>query len=264
MRRFLATLPLLLLIGCDGGDGDLPSKPLASEYGSGSRFAQILGPAKWLDAKNATSKQCATPSATKEFVTGATIVAIDRYDETGTGAVGNYWLEDTAADPADYSGATLFNVSFSPPDLRLSPGDVVDFLGQYTEFIGPSVGPFGGCVTLPEFEGTVSFRFDANRDVAPKVVDEKELEDYVSARKHLGQLVKVENVKLLENGGDQGGRYTALINNKNGPVLSNELYDAQKEGPPWKLGGTFKSVTGVLTYFYGFHIAPRSPADFEN
>jgi hypothetical protein len=37
----------------------------------------------------------------------------------------------------------------------------------------------------------------------------------------------------------------------------------QTLGPPMPAGATFKSITGVVTYFGGFHIAPRSAADFE-
>jgi hypothetical protein len=45
--------------------------------------------------------------------------------------------------------------------------------------------------------------------------------------------------------------------------LSNELFDLKNEGPPLATGTEFAAVTGVLTYFYGFKIAPRSAADFE-
>ena len=40
------------------------------------------------------------------------------------------------------------------------------------------------------------------------------------------------------------------------------LYDLKNDGPTLEAGGTFSAVTGVLTYFYGFKIAPRSPDDF--
>ena len=47
------------------------------------------------------------------------------------------------------------------------------------------------------------------------------------------------------------------------PKISNELYDLLNEGPALAQGVKLKSVTGIVTYFYGFKIAPRSPDDFE-
>ena len=89
---------------------------------------------------------------------------------------------------------------------------------------------------------------------------------YDNARPFLGMLVTLKNVTLAAAGVNSEGRYTAAINV--GPVLAtevpyiaNELYDIQTEGPALDAGTTFASVTGILTYFYSFDIAPRSPAD---
>jgi hypothetical protein len=43
------------------------------------------------------------------------------------------------------------------------------------------------------------------------------------------------------------------------PKLSNELYALQDL--ELAAGNTFKSITGVITYFYGFKLAPRSAED---
>jgi hypothetical protein len=48
------------------------------------------------------------------------------------------------------------------------------------------------------------------------------------------------------------------------PSISNELFDLKALGPPLAKDVTFKAVTGIITYFYGFKIAPRSADDFEN
>jgi hypothetical protein len=253
--------------GDNGGGGDPPTKPAANEFGSCSRLADVIGPAEWLDPSDEMSERCSPPPDERVCISGATVIAIDRFDETNKAAVGNYYVEDTEED-ADYSGVTVFAPAFSPPDLRLAEGDVIDIFGLRTEFLGPSVGKFGGCRTLPELSGTLSFRFDGNRPLPPKVIPVGDLKSYESARKHLGKLVTIENVKLASDGTEASGRYTAELDVGGGieaadvPRISNELFDLKTLGPSLVMGGTFSSITGVVTYFYGFKIAPRSAADF--
>jgi hypothetical protein len=272
-HRLAALVALTLLQSAcgGGGGGDAPSQPVADVFGGCARFAEIGGPATWQNPADAMSEACKPPLDRHVCVSGATIVAIDRYDETGKGAIGNYYAEDTEGD-ADYSGMTIFDPSFSPPDLRLAEGDVVDAVGSRTEFLGPAAGKFGNCKTLPEVNGTLSFRFDSNRPVAPKVIPVTDLKTYDSARKHLGKLVTVKSVIIATGGAGSSGRYTAALDVGGGipagdvPQVSNELFDLAHyggdAGPSGLTAGmTFASITGVVTYFYGFKIAPRSAAD---
>jgi hypothetical protein len=260
----------ILLIACGGGNGDAPAAPLGNEYGDGARIAELVGEAHWLDPADKESERCSQPPDRRVYITGATLVAIDRFDETGEGARGNFYVQDSADEPAEHSGMTVFRPSFSPPDLRLVPGDVVDLLGVLTEFLGPSVGRFGQCRTLPEIGGTMSFRFENGR-VEPKLVPLEALTSYESARKYVGMLVRVEGegVSIAGAPTSSAGRYAASINVGEGvsaedvPKISNDLYDLEADGPPLADGATFHAITGVLTYFYGFKIAPRSPDDFE-
>lgn len=267
--------PLLLvfLLGCSGtgsgGAGDPPSKPHANELGDGSRVTSVLGPASWASKTDAMSEACSgKPADHKVYITGVTINAIDAFDETGKGARGNFYVQDAVAEPTPYSGVTVFAPSFSPPDLRLAPGDVTDVLGVLQEFSGPSSGPFPYCRTLPEIGGTMSFRFE-NGEVEPTTIPLSDLKAYETARPWLGMLVRVENVTIPIAPSVSGGRFSASIDVGGGieagdvPHISNELYDLVKDGPFIGEGTTFKSVTGIVTYFYGFKIAPRSPADFE-
>lgn len=271
--RTCSALPLIaaaapLLGACGGGDGDASAIPLADERGGGARIAEIVGDAGWLAPEDEESRRCAVPPARRAHVTGATIVAIDRFDETGEGARGNYYVQDSADEPVPYSGMTVFQPAFSPPDLRLIPGDVIDVLGEITEFLGPSAGRFGGCRTLPQIGGTLSFRFE-DHPAAPIHVPLAHLRGYASARPYIGMLVRVEGVSIAGDPSSRDGRYAASIDVGAGvppaevPRLSNELYDLEREGPPLADGASFQSVTGVLTYFYGFKIAPRCPADFQ-
>ena len=112
-----------------GGTGDPPSVPLADPCGGGRRMSDVVGPATWLKASDSMSKTCAYPLDTSVSLAGLRIVAIDSFDETGNGSTGNYYAQDACATPAPYQGMTIYAPSFSPPDLRLFPGDVVDLFG---------------------------------------------------------------------------------------------------------------------------------------
>jgi hypothetical protein len=64
------------------------------------------------------------------------------------------------------------------------------------------------------------------------------------------------------------GRYSVRIDTGDAtlmsndiPSISNELYDMKTLGPALQQGQVAASVTGIVTYFYAFHIAPRSAAD---
>jgi hypothetical protein len=265
-------LAAAFLGACDGGVGDPPSKPLADELGGCGRLAKTIGPATWLDPKQPLSESCPLiPPDRTVCLSGLSIVAIDKYDETGDGkSSGNFYVEDTSAVPPPFAGVTIFRPSFSPPDLRLAEGDVVDFLGTYQEFGGPSSFKFANCRTLPELSGALTFRFDNNLPLTPKVVPIEDLKTYDLGRQHLGTLVKLVNVTLDPDGAtSSGGRYTSgievgsIANVADVPQVTNELFDMKTNGPPMPGGATFKSITGVVTYFGGFHISPRSLADFE-
>ncbi len=281
LRRFsvatsFSTVGLLLaavfLGACDGGTGDQPSKPAANELGSCGHLATTIGPATWVDPNDNLSASCkGIPPDRTVCLSGMSVVAIDHFDETGDGkSSGNYYVEDTSSDPPPYAGMTIFRPSFSPPDLRLAEGDVVDFLGTYTEFSGPNSFKFSNCRTLPELSGALTFRFDNNLPLTPKVIPIEDLKTYETGRPHIGTLVKLVNVQLDPDGASSSsGRYTsglevgAIANVADVPQVTNELFDMKTQGPPMPGGATFKSITGVVTYFASFHISPRSAADFE-
>jgi hypothetical protein len=198
-------------------------------------------------------------------VSGVTVVAADKYDETGDGSTGNFYVQDTLKVPVPYSGMTVYAPSFSPPDLRLAAGDVADLAGTLLEFLGPSSGRFGQCRTLPEIGGAMSLRFEGG-EVIPATIELSELYTYEGARKYLGMLVRLENVAIGGNPTSSSGRYSAPLKvdvkdlpGGDIPKLSNELFALQDVG--LAAGSSFKSITGVVTYFYGFKLAPRSAED---
>lgn len=268
----VAALAPVFLVACgtgstgSGSTGDAPSEPEANALGTCSRLSEVLTEARWLEPSNSMSQNCDPPANTRVCISGVTVVAIDKFDETGAGAFGNYYVQDALAEPEPYTGVTVFAPSFSPPDLRLGVGDVTDILGTYMEFLGPSVSPFGQCRTLPEVTGAMSMRFEGSSP-KPLTIPLNELLTYESARRYIGMLVRVDEVEVTSIS-ESGGRYTANlkvnvpISPKDVPRLSNDLFDLGGIG--LKQGDKIRAVTGVLTYFYGFKISPRSAEDLES
>lgn len=273
--HIFAAAALLLLSACDpnvsegGGTGDPASTPVADPCGGGTRLPDVVGTATWTNMNASNAAACKYPVDKPVNLPGVRIAAIDRFDETGEGQSGNFFVVDACSAPAPFGGMTVYAPSFSPPDLRLFPGDVVDLHGNITEFPGPSGAEFQYCRTLPEVGGTLTFRFELGPDIAPHTIPLSDLKSYDGARQWLGMLVRVENVKLTADPKLSSGRFTAPIDVGGGieqadvPLLSNELFDMQKLGPPLAKDTTFKAVTGIITYFYGFKLAPRSADDFE-
>jgi hypothetical protein len=273
----LAPLACALLVGCGSGgnQGDAPSDPRANAYGDGARVHEIIGPATWLDPDDVESTSCVIPPDSSVRVTGVSVLALDAFDETGGGDTGNIYVQD-AALPADglYAGATTYGVGFSPPDLRVVPGDIVDLTGVFTEFPGPNVGKFEFCRTLPELSGTMEFRFEAAPS-APIVVPASVFASYEAARPYFGSLVTVQNLELIDNPYESNGRYSIRFFAAPGlmdaeiPSITNELMDLEARvveltGNPKMVeteGLVLPAVTGIMTYFYGIHLAPRSADD---
>lgn len=267
LTPLLFLLPLAPLLGAcsySAGVGDPPSEPAASVLGTGSRIHDVFGPADWYDPKAKAGDKCDYPVEHNVRVTGVTVMAVDRFDEVSDGAVGNVYVEDTTQEPTEYQGMTVYSPAFTPPDLRVAPGDVLDLSGIYQEFIGPGDG-FDSCQTLPEIGGTASFRFEGSV-VPPKKVKLSDLSTYEDARRYLGMLVTIDDVTISNDPSESnsnlasGGRYNAPIG-IGAPTLSNELFDLKNGAVTLAKGTQLKSVTGVVTFFYSFHIAPRSDED---
>src|SRR5688572_17587451 len=98
---------LVTAAACGSPEGDLPSKPRPNLLGDGQRLHKILGPAEW-ESDDPMDEGCDFPSDRDVRVTGVVVVAIDRYDETGAGADGNFYVQDALDEPIAYSGVTVF------------------------------------------------------------------------------------------------------------------------------------------------------------
>ncbi len=195
-------------------------------------------------------------------VSRAVIVAIDNYDETrdgkGRGAV---YVQDVSSN-RPYSGVSLYRPTMLPSSATPAPGDVFQLTnGQYQEnrTIGTTVD-FGEKY-LPQIAfatGTFAFEYVPP---PPAVVTVADLSTWESGKAYVGMLVKLENVSVTSWRNDGKGRVTgALGAGRDAPAISNELIDVEAAAQ----GRTsFKSVTGVVTFFFNLKVAPRSAADLE-
>ncbi len=257
-----ATLQLSLVLslglcGCSAGGGDTPARrEIGPPVGAGKRIREVADPGI---ADRA-------PPGSEVNVTGVTVVAVDTFDETKNGrSRGTIFVQDLGSvEP--YSGISLFAPAFVPGDLRVAAGDVLDLRGEYQENknIGTAIFPEGQ--VLPQLARPVAtFRYDF-RPPEPREIDIKDLNDYAQGRRWIGMLVTVKNVtvdvKLSENSGRVTGFLTpkgSAADDRNRVTVTNELYDLKTTDAESNQG--YASITGVVTYFFNLHIAPRSAAD---
>ncbi len=255
---FLGALGIVALAACAEGDGDPPAtKVLGPPVGSGNRIREIADPG--IAGRPG-------PGAVVN-VTGVTVVAVDNFDETKNGrSRGTIYVQDLGGEQP-YSGIGLFAPAFVPGDLRVAAGDVLDLRGEYQENknIGTAVFPEGH--VLPQLSRPVAqFRYDFTPP-NPVVIDVNDLNDFVGkGRRWIGMLVTVKNVKLDGRLGENSGRVTGFLtakgtnpDDRNRPTVTNELFDLK----PTDVGENqeFASITGIVTYFFNLHIAPRNAAD---
>jgi hypothetical protein len=259
----------LLAVAPVGCENSLPNDPASdggagSALGNGQRIRDLMNP----------SLKGHPASGALVTITGATYLTTDTYDETHDGkSKGTVFIQDVPANATSvlpYSGASLYSPTYLPANLRPAPGDVLDLVGTYSfsASLGSAVFPAGtGLVQISK--PVVQPRFEYELP-APTVISVSDLDDYQKGLQWNGMLVTVENVVLpdsLVNGGT--GRWTVHISSdvsSNGPTLANELFDVStwnsaQANPPLAAGQTLKSVTGIVTWFFNYHVCPRSPAD---
>ncbi len=266
------------LLGCrnDAANGDVPPTPIANQYGGGTHISSQIqnvdgsygfyGPAPWYQPSNINSTNCPYPPTLVENITGVTVVAVDTWDETGNGALGTVYVQDTVGltdwhQIPIYAGTSLYDATYSPPDLRPLAGDVLDISAEYEEYQGPYDFIFSECETLPQVTGAASFRFLGT--VPPPVqIEPPALASYGGGREYESMLVTVNGVCIAANGVESSGRYTADVTVPGTTwQIDDELFDLPHQYP-LSAGQCFASVTGIVTYFGTYHLAPRNLDDF--
>jgi hypothetical protein len=258
-----------LSCGSRAGNDKSQDQSVPSPYGVGVRIRAFQNP----------SSPGFLAAEAPVRVTGAVFTQIDTFDETNDGkSRGSVYIQDADATTLPdaeraYSGLPLFAPSFIPTDLRLSPGDVLDFAGTFTRTTSIGAAVFTPPQFLPQLSRAVgSARFDHIASPEPTVIDVNDLTDFETGKKWIGMLVTVKNITVLAPPFPSRGRLTAIIagdpdvaigpnspEKQKLPVVSNELYDVKAE--EIGAGKTYASLTGICTYFFNLKIAPRSPAD---
>jgi hypothetical protein len=264
-RRFYLALAPLFVCGlfgpaCGTAEGDPPSTKGANPLGPGARVREVADPK--------SNKNGAEVS-----VTGAVTLIVDNFDETRDGkSRGTIYIQDVGTPceaagkpaPCPYSGLSLFSPAFIPADLRLAPGDVLDYFGQYVELDHIGTAIFDPGKVLPQLSRpTGTFRYEY-KTPEPLVIDITDLDDYEKGRRWMDMLVTIKDVTIPDGLYDDGkGRSSAHltndITNRNAPTITNELFDLQS--PTIKPKTKYKTITGIVTWFFYFHIAPRGPQD---
>lgn len=257
MRSWLlAPAAVLILLGVACGsrssDNDLPTPPAPNAAGGGPHVSDISDPSKQTHAK----------ANANVSVTGVVVTYVDQFDETNDGkSRGTIYVQDLESH-APFAGIGLFAPTFVPASLVVGPGDVLDLTGQYQEnaTLGTTVTfPMGDVLTqLAHPTGTFRFEYKAPE---PTSIDWHDLNAFATGRKWMGQLVTIKDVTLAAGVTVSKGRASAPLTVAEAgaevPTLTNEL--VQLDAYPQ--GQKFKSVTGIITYFFNLHIAPRSKAD---
>ena len=255
---------LLALAACSSAkDNDQPAQVNPSPLGNGMRLRDVQDPSK--NACNGLP--CANQNVN---VTSVVVTFVDTFDETQNGkSRGTVFVQD--ADIAGpFAGISMYSPTFVPANLRLAPGDVIDMSGQYTEqtTIGSTVvfptGSFLPQMNKPQV--TPSFETPMP---APVVVQLADLQSF-AGRKWIGMLVTIQDVTVVGAPTATGsGRVAATVSNiAGGLMLNNELFDLQAwsatnpTNPSSFAAGThFKSITGIVDFFFNLFLAPRSMAD---
>jgi hypothetical protein len=240
--------------GCSELQGDPPAPYEPHPLGSGLRIADVQDPKSPSHAPN-----------TNVNLTSLDVLWVDAFDETKDGkSLGTVFVEDVGST-APYSALSVYQPSYVPSELRLLPGDVLDFVGPYQEVTSIGSAHFSPGQTLPQLAKPVgTFRYEYQVP-APRQIALADLDDYGTGRAWEGMLVTVSDVYAIA-ATSSGGRVTYTLaaaldasTNVNTVSMSNEEYDLQStDFPP---GTHFKSVTGLVTWFFSYHIAPRSPSD---
>ncbi len=264
----LAALGALTACSSQSNDAPADAGP-PNAFGDGLRIKQVMNP---------SSPQAAANGAVFA-ITGAAFTWIDTFDETHDGkSVGTVYVQD-AESTAPYSGTSVYEPSYVPASLRLTPGDIIDMpTATYSaqSSIGSATFPTGQFL-IQFSKPIITFRFDAYEPVAPAIINVGDLNAFSTGNQWQGMLVTIQKVTFQSNLENADGRVTAYLTTTDAGIqggtvqLSNELFDvatwngttvdAGGGGGVIALGHTITSLTGLVTWFEGYHIAPRYPAD---
>ncbi|MBL8601078.1 MAG: hypothetical protein JNK72_04055 [Myxococcales bacterium] len=215
------------------------------------------------------------PEGSPVNVRSVIVTAYDSYDEDMSGSVGALYAQEyspvgDATDPwapcpitADrryrVCAISLFSPTLAPTSFIPRAGDIVDLVGgAYDEFdcsgvCGSPPQPFANGRFIPQVSRGTARQAGVATAPTPLAVT---LDDIVNHNAELmGILVTVENVTLM-GAPDRRGEI-ALTAGRDGLKLTQEFTPIADAAA----GTRFSRITGVVTFFYGPKLVPRSTAD---
>ncbi|MBK6529372.1 MAG: hypothetical protein IPF99_07190 [Deltaproteobacteria bacterium] len=215
------------------------------------------------------------PEGTPVDARNLQVTAYDELDETMDGDLGTVYVQETIPpgntdDPflpcpllADRSaricGISTFNTQFNPLAYRPKVGDLVDMSGgQYDEFdcsgvCGTPPQPFPDGRFLPQVREPTIRSAGVAPLPTPVRVTVADLMTHNAAL--IGVLVEVSNVTVAF-APDRRGEIQ-ITSDRNGPKITQEMVTI-----PGVVAGTqWSRVVGVVSYFYGPKLIPRTLAD---
>jgi hypothetical protein len=261
------------LVSCQKLTEDAPAPYDASPLGTGLRIADVQAPTSTYETEALAAAQEALKNGGENNginvdVSSVVVSWIDTFDETHDGkSIGTVYVQDIGSQ-APYSGSNLYEPSFVPASLRLLPGDVLDLVGPFEEETSVGSAMFTAPDTLPSFSKVVAtFDYEFSPP-APVVIQLSDIDqsNYATGRKWEGMLVTLNDI-TVGPGVNDDDRVTYIMGQGdasidiNAAAISNELYDLGSTDYP--TGTHFSSVTGIVTWFYSYQVAPRSAADLQ-
>ena len=175
------------------------------------------------------------------------VTAIDSYGSY----TGNFWVSEPGGGA--YKGVKVFNFD-STADwfTSLQVGDIVDIQGDkdeynYNDEFEDSETEVVNAIVSPVGSGT---------PVDPVDIQASDLTSVATGEQWEGVLVRLSNVRVLSSS-QNGTRYEVEL------YQSSKIQDDLVDVSTIQEGDCLAHVTGVVTYFYGYYIVPRSAADFE-
>jgi hypothetical protein len=261
---------------------DPASTPPADPLGTGVRISDVQNP-------SSPNHQFAIANPTvgsNVDVSSVMVSWIDTFDETKDGkSRGTVYIQDIGSQ-APYSGISVYEPSYVPASLRPLPGDILDFSGPYQEVTQIGTAVFTSPETLPQLAKPVgTFRYECPscsvfcdssnncfQSMDPVTIQLSDIDGtaaaYPTGRKWEGMLVTLKDI-TVGAGQNVSNRVTYIMGQGDAAIdlsaaaISNELYDLRDSADPlgYPAGTHFSSVTGIVTWFYSYQVAPRSKTD---
>jgi hypothetical protein len=266
----LASAVVVSALGCS----DVPTTQRCDEPDNSCNrpFLRSTTPLSALRDPNPMTR---VPEGTPVDARNLQVTAYDELDETMDGDLGTVYVQETipvgtSTDPflpcpllpdgsARVCGISTFNTQFSPLAYRPKVNDLVDMSGgQYDEFdcsgvCGTPPQPFPDGRFLPQVREPTIRSAGVAPAPTPVRVTVADLMNHNAAL--IGVLVEVANVSV-SLAPDRRGEIQ-ITSDRNGPKITQEMVTI----PGVTTATRWSRVVGVVSYFYGPKLIPRSLAD---